>query len=217
VRQNILYRFGTNYASSETGEILRIGGRTILWQECTPDGRVLFSFDLMGREGETLIRVRQNSLSIDDIHVWDVRLNTYSNRLTIQPHQGRIALDLRLRRVTVDDLRSMAARDSELSARAMSKSLRKDDPSYDYFKNVSPICEHIDGLLRQASLCLDEDGRVPIISFEKAQLFGGRNGYVEIRKGVFMDPSQNMIGSCYAFRNVGPAFSFSDRQDLSEA
>jgi hypothetical protein len=206
VRQKVLYRLGANYLTTEGGEILRLGGRRILWQDRTLDGRLLFSFDLLGEDGGTLIRVRQNSLSVDDVRVWDMRLNTLGNHLTVQPFRGCIALDLRLRRLTDGDLRSMVSDDFGLANRKARKGRRTDDPADGRLKNASRINNFVERLLQSVTReCLDEDGRVPMISFEKAALRGSGNRSLEINGRGFTDASGNKFESCIF---LGAVFDF---------
>jgi hypothetical protein len=196
VRRGIIYRLGKSYVAIKGGDILRFGERRILWQDRTADGRLLFSFDLLGGAGETLIRIRENSLSIDDVRAWDVRLNTRANRLTVQPSRGHVALDLRLRRLTVDDLRPEVIHDRDLSRRELLGRLQKDHPlARGMPLRVSDKPPDIEPFLQYAAReCLDEDGRVPVVSFEKADLRGPGNRYLRIDKGGFTFTGQGWFG-----------------------
>jgi hypothetical protein len=101
-RLSALYRIGANYLLDATP--LVIGDRPIVWQNRTEDGMILFSFDLRGQHGHTLLAVRDNSLAIDELNFWDFFLNTHGNHLIVKPKHGQIALDLHLKRLSVGEL-----------------------------------------------------------------------------------------------------------------
>ena len=90
-----VYRIGGNYLLYV--ECLIFGDRPILWQSRAPDGIMLFSFDLRGEDGDTLLAVRENTLTVDDLKCWDFYLNKYANHLVGRQRRGEIALDLHFR------------------------------------------------------------------------------------------------------------------------
>ena len=69
---------------------------------------LLFSFDLNGDDSRGLLRVRQNSLSVDELQFWDFRLNTRGNHLIARRRKGDIFLDLHITHVTISELEELA-------------------------------------------------------------------------------------------------------------
>jgi hypothetical protein len=147
-----LYRIGGNYLLDTRYVVF--SESPIVWQTRSPDGTVLFSFDLRGEDGATALMVRENSLSIDDLKVWDFRLNTRGNHLLVKPQRGQIALDLHLKRYSLAEVSELMKKDS--------------------VKSFPPEI---------GQRCVNSDGDVLLIDFRTAELYVRPNLYLPVRSG----------------------------------
>lgn len=166
-----LFRIGGVYLLDTRS--LVSGDEPILWQNQAGDGTTLFSFDLKGPDGNVLLAVRENSLSIEDFRLWDFHFNTRGNHLIARPARGRIALDLHLKRCSLTRV-----------AEAMKADSMKTVPS------------------QIAQRCVNSDGDILLIDFRTAELYvrpdelllvrsgtvyGGRDGTIRVMSGFVCD------------------------------
>jgi hypothetical protein len=81
-----MYRLGGCYVKGDA--ILAIGGVTVLREERSPEGVPLLSLDLNDAAGNSLLRIQENSLSIEDLALWDIHLSGQPDSLDCAAQEG---------------------------------------------------------------------------------------------------------------------------------
>lgn len=206
--RGIVYRLGGNYAFSSP-IILAIAGIPLLWEEVSPSGVHSFSLNVMDHRNRTSLLVLGNSVSIDTLLTWDCFFNTHGNHLIIRRKKGSIALELKVRRLTMDELKNRYQADSAASKGSipdprlplLSAAGNQRNP---YEAGLESVWQNVeDG-------CLDSDGKICLIDVVRANLYA--NGrWLAIRNGMEAGAS---LAACISGSNAGGAFSLSGKPVL---
>jgi hypothetical protein len=202
--RRILYRLGTNYATSHR-TIIAIGGHPILWEERTGDGRSLFSLEIFDNAGKQLLQIVQNTVSVESLNLWDVRFKKGASGLVVATTQGNVALDLRFRRCAPDELQEILDADADVTATALKKG-QLTFPGLSISPDGSQMIKN--AILDYATKnCLDSDQKIPLIDLQEAQLHGRGSRLVSIKRGVLLTGG-GALGMNFVADNQGGAFGF---------
>jgi len=203
--RKVLYRLAGSYAGS-AGVIIELGGRPVLREERSSDGRVLFSLDVLDAEDRMLLEFRQNTLSADAARMFDIHINTHYSRMVFRPRRGRVVFSLRFRRMSRTELAELLDADQAV-AREQFKRLR--------LPGFGPLDIPGDGgdlpvkdaILHYADReCRDSDGTVPLIDIENATLHA--NGRRLIVRTGLRGGSQAVVGDRFSSRGSHIQFCF---------
>jgi hypothetical protein len=184
--KRVLYRLGGVYAICRVG--IQVNDTPLFWEETGPDGVLLFSFDLNGDDSGRLLRVRQNSLSVDELQFWDFHLNTRGNHLIARRRKGDIFLDLHIAHVTISELKELATRDGRMGRTSFLKRLQ---PERRGFFSQSAPASALNGTAIETirNVCLLSDDRVTLIDFRTATFRSGA-AQILVRNGLAIDKSR---------------------------
>ena len=188
--------------------ILAIGGVTVLREERSPEGVPLLSLDLNDAAGNSLLRIQENSLSIEDLALWDIHLSGQPDSLDCAAQEG-FALDLRFSRPSLEEFKIQIESDevTSMQAPALDRLSRSRGMSPELTKQVRTFRAPplVDFILAQAKAsCLDTDGKVCLVDIENASLYGGGK-LLKVRNGLYQEGSVYVFS--HSFDNPGAAFS----------
>jgi hypothetical protein len=175
----LLFRLGGNYATSDR-HVIVLNGRPILSQERSDEGLALFSLDVFAQDDKLLLQVVENSVSVESLGMWDVQFYGQHNHFIVKPKQGTIALDLHLKRLSLQDFKAFESQDTG---------------------GMSP--DQIDYVVTN---CSDGDGNIVFVDINRAQLYA-KGKLLNVRDGMVIADIQ--ITGSVVFENSFAAFEFS--------
>jgi hypothetical protein len=112
--QRVLYRIGGNYADVAPGQVvLTLGGKDVIRETRSRTGRPLFSLYLLDESDQPLLRIHENSLSFEDLRLWDVQFRPQARSLTVRRTRGEVFLDIKIRRLAPSELKRILQHDGE--------------------------------------------------------------------------------------------------------
>jgi hypothetical protein len=198
-----LYKLADNFVFS-CPVILTVADIPIMLETQTPAGDSLFSLAVLDESNGLMLQVIENSVSVDALQVWDCFFNTQGNHIVIRKKKGAIALDLRLRRLTIAELTEQIQADGAAAAERFRDILAK--LPWSLGESIDPSIHSglVNSYLREVSEdSLNSDGKVVVVDIARARLHA--NGrLLLIRNGVVAGYN---IHGCLAGR-CGGAFSF---------
>ena len=124
--RHVVYRLGGNYAANCSAGVVAVGGQKILWNDLTPQGRLLVSVDFFGSEGKKLLEVRENSMSVDANKVWDLTLDTEARHLKLWLGERKPGIELKFDRLSPEGLKARMDKDDEVAAESLCRLLKGD-------------------------------------------------------------------------------------------
>ena len=201
--RSLLYRLGGCYAGPHP-TLLSLAGQRVLWEQRSPDGRVLISLDLMSPEGTLLLQMRDNSLDAQVSRIHDLRINIGATHVKLWLQERKIGLELKLRHLPMSELGALLDRDAEASQkkvealvkkRCLPEEMLRTGPEDDWMKG--PIMDYAE------AECLNSDGKVPVLDISNATLHAGGHRLV-VRNGLSATSQLVFSFSC---DNTGAAFS----------
>jgi hypothetical protein len=202
-----VYRLGGNYVLS-CPLVLGVAEVPVLWEDRAPDGTFLFNLHVLDDRNNSLLVVLQNSLSVDSLQVWDCFLNTHGNHLLVRQHKGTVALDLRLRRLTMVEFKKYMEADQNASRASLAKlsqdvfgwipaDIATELQTGDRDKWLAGIEQTF--LAAVNNECVNSDGMIAMIDIVRGRLHGnGRS--LTIRNGI---TAGSTMKSCISWQNAG--------------
>ena len=180
--RSILYRLGGAYGLSNP-VLLSIGNAPVLWEDRTSDGRLLFSLDVRDERNRPLVSLRQNTISVEALNLWDVHFAEGATRIVLRRNKGDIVFSMRFRRLSLDGLGKLLDEDAR-QAQAFIRKLCGGEPreEYDHGQPRGALTREI--LASAERNCVDSDGTVPFVNISNATLFGDNGRKVIVRNGL---------------------------------
>lgn len=207
--RSVLYRLGGVYAADNNAGVLAVRGQRILWHERSAEGRLLFSLDLFGERGDKLLTVRQNCLSVDASRIHDLSLNAGATHLRIWLGERKPGIDLRFRRLSLDQLRAILRKDAEHAGKPPKVPELPHWMKSDAGSSESGLPGKVESFtLEYASQhCLDSDGTVTLVDIARGKFrFGG--GLVEVfNDSVRFAGGDGQVRFSGSFKNGGFGFN----------
>jgi hypothetical protein len=195
---SILYRLGGSYAADNKGGMISIAGQPILWEDRSPDGRLLFSMDFFGGQGQLLLAIREGAFTVASSAIWDLDIGVGATYLKLWLGKKRPGLEINFRRLTLAEVAGGLARDMRGAAEGVGRSA---PPDLVRATEETGLYRHV------ASHRLDSDGRVPLVEITRARLFGGGR-MVEIWGNKISGEGGGTLVVCSSYGNQGAAFAF---------
>lgn len=197
--QSVLYRLGGIYAVDCRVAVLAIRGQRILWDDRSTEGRLLFSLDFFGERGQSLLQVRQNSLSVDASRIWDLSLNTSATYLKLWLGERKPGIELEFRRLSIDQLQQIRNKDLQHAVN-VAKTHRPSWPPADleflpdstggggkrFF--IDYVCQN----------CLDSDGTVTLVDIARAKFYAPDGSLVDVSDTGIKTPNGSQWIACDA-------------------
>jgi hypothetical protein len=206
--RSVVYRLGGCYASDCAAGVIAVNGQRVLWDERSPEGRLLFSLDLFGERGQSLLQVRENCLSVDASSIWDLSLNAGATYLKLWLGERKPGIELHFRRLSLEQLRETLNKDVEQSKKVAEKLLANSaladlDLRSDWQNGRGKrlLFDHV------CHNCVDTDGTVTLIDIAQARFYAPSGSLVQFTEtGVRHSGGSQWVG-CDAIKCGGWGFN----------
>jgi len=208
--RSLLYRLGSVYAADNNEGVLAVGAQRMLWEERSAEGRLLFSLNLFGEKGQTLLQVRQNSLSIEASRISDLIINAGATYLKLWLGERKPGIELQFHRFSLKQLKEKMEKNAKDCVERIQKN---HEQMPDTKLDGSPSSNNGgEGLQDNPALnfafdyashhCLDSDGTVTLVTITRARFYASGRLVEVFDHGIRLAGGSELILSS-SFANGG--------------
>jgi hypothetical protein len=209
-KRNLLVRLGGVYCG-DVSNVLNIGENSIISLSKDANGLLVLSCVLTSADGKPVFVVEENMFEADPSGLHDLEINLSATRVTVWLANRDIGMDLSFRRITVDELGTILAKDREKAEttkgqvmptsaeietrfppemRAMIEEARRTPPSWleslpPHLRELHVSDDPVGTQVRNwaKANCQDDEQRIPFLDFRRMKVCCDGK-YIVIRDGL---------------------------------